>query len=108
MQAWQKQIAAAANVAWRGKGFEVLTGRVELRMMFFLAPSQITKSLPHGPDVTNLFKAAEDALKGIVFEDDRQSHGISASKVLDSRPDGLTIVWVRSLDESPESGQETC
>ena len=101
MQSWQKQIGAAARVAWTGKGWEPLRGKVELRMMFLLATHQITRRLPDGPDVTNMVKAAEDALQGIIFENDRQTRSVSATKWPDDRAEGMTIFWVRALDDSP-------
>jgi Holliday junction resolvase RusA-like endonuclease len=44
------------------------------------------------PDTSNLFKAYEDALKGIVIDDDNRSQRISACKVYSETPGALIRV----------------
>ncbi len=90
MQAWQTQIQAAARVAWTGKGREQMTGPVDIRIVFHIKK--------RGPDTTNMFKAAEDAMQGIVYVNDSQSDGICADRVIDgSLREGWTFIHVEEL-----------
>lgn len=104
MQAWQTQIALTARHAWFGAGRETLTGPVDLRMQFILAEHQTTKRYPDGPDGSNLWKAAEDSLKGIIFEDDDQVFDWAGGKSPSSRFEGVTHIWVRPHPENRSRG----
>ena len=94
MQAWQAQIGAAARVVWSAARLAPETKPVSLDMRVYLAPSQITKRFPYGPDLTNLYKAAEDALTGIVYEDDRQTLAGNFAKQTAVTETGLTVITV--------------
>lgn len=74
---WQARVAAVAQQA----GVRPVEGPVELRAVFRFAwpTSKWKKKSPRGPawrdskpDLTNLTKALEDALKGIAWKDDAQ------------------------------------
>lgn len=86
MQAWQEQIQAHARVAMKGNP---PTGRlVNLDVVFYDPKCQ-------GHDRTNLLKAFEDALQGIVYLNDRQVVGGKAYKVQGKKGmEGLTVVWI--------------
>ncbi len=96
MQAWQAQIAATARTQWTAKGYDVLDMPVEIKMLFVL-PKPKDKRNPDGPDTTNMLKAAEDALKGIIFTDDRKDYHVAAMKVQSVLFEGVTIIWVRPM-----------
>lgn len=99
MKSWQAQVAAAVKVAWIGSGHPVIGGvAFSLKMMFYLDPAQITKALPYGPDATNLFKAAEDSMQGIVFKNDAQVLAISARKSEHRVKGGQTVIWVEPIN----------
>lgn len=100
MQAWQAQIAATARTQWTAKGYDVLPLPVELKMLFVLKKPK-DKRNPDGPDTTNMLKAAEDALKGIVFIDDRKDYHVAAMKapsIFADLKEGFTIIWVRPME----------
>lgn len=50
------------------------------------------------PDTTNLQKFAEDCLKGIVFEDDKQVWSILSQKVYSDNP--RTVIYVLEINSS--------
>ena len=104
--AWQEQIRAAARMYWQGSPLE---GLVYLRLEFYRAwPSWapqrhgkaaarwIDTHLGKKPDLTNYQKAAEDALSGVIFVDDSQVMGVTATKDY-ADADGYTTVWFEIL-----------
>ena len=88
MKAWQERVRLAATAAMRGN--KMLDGPVNLSVTF--TPDHATvvaAKIAQGgepdwatkkPDLTNLVKATEDALSGIVFEDDAQVAYLCAFK----------------------------
>lgn len=70
---WRAKIASAAQAQSNGRLF---TGPVRFSVEFFLPrPKSLKKSIYHVltmPDLSKLVRAAEDALKGIVWLDDKQ------------------------------------
>jgi crossover junction endodeoxyribonuclease RusA len=60
LQAWKNYVASEAAKVWRGT--TIATGKLELLLvyLFDLAP----------PDTDNIVKPIQDALVGLVFEDD--------------------------------------
>ncbi len=97
MQAWQAQIALMARTQWTAKGYDALDQPIEIKMLFVL-PKPKNKRNPDGPDTTNMLKAAEDALKGIIFTDDRKDYHVAAMKVPSILAEGYTIIWVRTME----------
>ena len=95
MQSWQAQIQAAAQVAMAGR--EMLKPPVALKCVFYLAPR---KGKEQEGDTTNLFKAAEDAIQGIVFKNDRGNDDIHGIKKRYLHPEGLTVVWVEEVSDA--------
>jgi len=91
MQAWQDVIRIYARQAMGSR--EPSAGPIELEFVFYLAwpksgpkmqgPAGLRyaeKQILKKPDVSNLNKAAEDALKGIIFVDDSQVIKVSGEK----------------------------
>lgn len=70
--AYEQVVALAAKAAMRGN--KMLTGPLDVRLLFFLNKPKSNKSTePVGkPDFDNLAKAVCDALNGIVWKDDSQ------------------------------------
>jgi Holliday junction resolvase RusA-like endonuclease len=99
-KAWQTLIRIEATKAMRGR--EKIVGPVGLVLSFVMGkdgPSLtvIAEQLEDEPgallhtgkpDLTNLVKCAEDALKGIVFKDDCQVAGLTAHKFWSAKPGG--------------------
>ncbi|MEE8465543.1 MAG: RusA family crossover junction endodeoxyribonuclease [Dehalococcoidia bacterium] len=106
MQAWQAQIAATARTQWTAKGYDVLDQPVELKMLFVLRKPK-DKRNPDGPDTTNMLKAAEDALKGIIFTDDRKDYHVAAMKVPSDLREGYTIIWISPMEIMPSQAAYT-
>jgi len=125
MQAWQEQIRAAARSVWQG--WPELEGPVRLSFEFWLpwpksapklggaaAGRWEKKHLLMKPDLTNLEKAAEDALKResikhrgkvvryepVILVDDNQVVAKGKSgKYFDTKPEGHTIIFIEELDQ---------
>lgn len=109
MQAWQAQIEAYAGLYWVKEGpVEPITGFLRLRLEFHLPfPKSAPKTLrgrqrycqknPGRYDVTNMQKAFEDALQGIVMVNDRQVIHIESTKQFTDSAEGWTQVWVEEL-----------
>lgn len=74
---------------------EMITGDVELTV--FLYPKK-PKAYKKGQrvrsiDLSNALKAAEDALSGLAYQDDRQVTKISLYKCPPVENGGMTIIW---------------
>lgn len=89
MKAWQDRVKLAATAAMRGR--RLIDGPVGLMLDFTMWEDgeswiQVDNYDPEPhlnfkkPDLTNLIKATEDALSGIVFKDDCQVTWIDARK----------------------------
>jgi crossover junction endodeoxyribonuclease RusA len=91
---WRDSVAAAAVHAMRGR--ELLTGPISFRLRFSMPrpknhyrtgkhTGQLKETAPtyhtSKPDATKLIRAAEDALKGIVWRDDAQVASQAAIKI---------------------------
>lgn len=75
LKAYKAKVAMFA----RNAGFKPLAGAVALRLHFMRAGG--LDALPVGkPDLTNLVKSTEDALKGIAWKDDSQVVSLIARK----------------------------
>ena len=102
MQAWQAQIQAYAIRYWRGPDgpVEPLSGPVRLELEFYLPqPKKPTNKYPRA-DVTNLTKACEDALQGILFVNDSQVVVTSNKKAYVTGSDaGYTVIRVERLTD---------
>jgi len=92
-----------------GDGFELLEGRQAVRFYFwrnqvaYLTGGKrlVTKNVA---DVTNMQKALEDALQGVLFENDRDTWDIR-SVIVDQGPDviGKVLFSVESIHREPYS-----
>ena len=109
MAAWQTQIQAAAidaMIQQFGRR-QILTDRpVRLTMRFFrvpplaaLGPAKIARALIQRPDLTNYVKACEDAMKGVVYQDDSQVVEFLASKEFSENTAYTTILVENILAE---------
>ncbi len=99
MQAWQAQVGSAAKVAWSGGGHPIIGGvEFSVTMIFYFDPKQITNALPYGPDGDNCFKAAQDALQGIVFKNDSQVTSWSGLKSKHRVKGGQTVICVEPIN----------
>ena len=90
MQVYQFEIQRALNEIW--SGYPPFSGHMKLEFTFARqVPLNALKKEPgrtkwkkehimKRPDVTNYQKAAEDAMKGIVFDDDSQVVSITSKK----------------------------
>ena len=97
--AYQAQVQAAAKRYWVGQlGLAPLTGPVSLRFAFYL-PERTGRE--QEPDLRNLAKAAEDALQGIVIENDRQVVHSEDTKVYKQVKGfaGLTVIWIQEVSD---------
>jgi Holliday junction resolvase RusA-like endonuclease len=88
-----------------GRGFEPLSGRQVVRFYFWRnQASYVTSSgrshTKHEADVTNMQKALEDALQGVLFVNDRDTWDIR-SVIVDQGPDvlGKVLFSIEPLDE---------
>ena len=117
--AWQEQIRKAARAYWDGK--PELDGLVSLSFAFYLPWPPRAPKRAHGagmrwrrkhigmkPELSNLQKAAEDALRRetikldgrilgyepVIIRDDNQVIGIRASKDYADDGEGYTIIWI--------------
>jgi hypothetical protein len=98
-----------------GDNFELLEGRQVVRFYFWRNQDSYISSgkrLVHKnvADVTNMQKALEDALQGILFENDRDTWDIR-SVIVDQGPDvlGKVLFSVEPLDErSPLAIPDEC
>ena len=75
-------------------------GPLEMRLVFYVPRP---KSLPkrerhptHRPDLSNMLKAVEDALTGVVYRDDAQIVHLDVFKVFDASPG--VLIQVRKLE----------
>lgn len=98
VKAYKRTVGFAALAAMRGMGGP-FTGSVLVSMVFTMkmpkkgkAPGQNHVS---DPDLSNLIKAAEDGMNGIVYVDDCQISYLSASKVYGLTPS--VHITVRTL-----------
>lgn len=71
-----------------------LEGAVSLSIIFCMKAPKSGKEGWHisRPDLTNLIKAIEDGMNGIVFKDDAQIAQITCSKVYSNKPETSIVV----------------
>ena len=109
-KAWQAQVQAEAKRVWTIEGghHEPFTGLVELSMVFYMpwpsgavafnhhhAPALRRKLLGQKPDCSNLYKATEDSIQGIIIKNDSQTVAGGFRKVYDGRRTGGVHIWVK-------------
>lgn len=89
---WKRTIVAQAIPEKPERPFEC---PVSMRLLFYFArPQTITRPWPSvRPDVTNLAKAIEDALNGIVYLDDAQIVDLHVRKEYGSQPGVEILIW---------------
>ena len=101
MQAWQSQIQAIQY--WRGGDGpgEPIAGPVRLELEFYLLPPKKPTNEYPRQDNTNLIKACEDALQGIVFVNDSQVVVTRAKKAYATKDSnaGFTVIRVEQLTD---------
>jgi Holliday junction resolvase RusA-like endonuclease len=84
--AWQETVAEYARAAMAGR--EPYAGPVRLDVRF-----EIKRRAGSMPDRTNCLKAAEDALQGIVFTNDRLVIGGDSERVAGERDLMVVVCW---------------
>jgi len=111
MQVYQFEIQRALNEIW--SGYPPFTGHLKLDFTFARqVPLNALKKEPgrtkwkqehimKRPDVTNYQKAAEDAMKGIVFDDDSQVVSVSSKKKY-TEEGGYTWIIITALLKTQE------
>ena len=96
-RAYKEQAAALARQA----GAQIITGPVRLEVTLHAKkPLRKSKSPVRRIDLSNSLKVAEDALSGILYVDDHQTHEI-AMRVGEPIPGGALVITVSAL-ESPK------
>ena len=106
---WRRDVKAAAVVAWPMSRPPV-EGPVAVTLTFVFSrpPSHSAKQrrLPwhtNVPDAEKLARATNDALKMVIWRDDKQVVDLRVLKVWDNASKGLAPgVWVRICELSPE------
>ena len=68
LREWQEQVHEAASTMWQSRS--VISGDVAVAINYFCFDS--TPRLKHSLDVDNVPKPILDALKGLIYEDDKQ------------------------------------
>ncbi|MGH7774652.1 MAG: RusA family crossover junction endodeoxyribonuclease [Candidatus Binatia bacterium] len=109
MQVYQACIQAQVKQQWGSR--DRITGPVYLEMEFYRGmPSPVrlgsqtrfewqVRHIQQKPDWLNYFKAAEDALQGILFENDSQVVSGKGLKWYTGDSEGYTIIRIRPLTE---------
>lgn len=107
----QEYKARIAQVVKDTPGVLPLRGRVELTLIFARgtparAPKGAEKRLQwqqshiiKRPDLTNYQKAAEDALTGLLYQDDSQVVMVHSGKRYTDEPEGYTHITVAEIEE---------
>lgn len=104
-------------IRWQIRGQyrdEPILGHVGIEFIFFLPiPKSTSKAsrrqmidrriLPTSPDITNMQKLYEDALQGIVIDNDRYSSEIHSRRYYSEKP-GVTI-RIRKIKEEKSLGE---
>lgn len=88
-----------------GTGHEKVVGRVKLEFFFWRNRAEYTTPQArthrkHEADVTNMQKALEDALQGVLFDNDKDTNDIH-SRVVQQGPDVKPCI-VLSIEPSPD------
>jgi Holliday junction resolvase RusA-like endonuclease len=78
--AWQKRVADEAAEVMRVLGRDPYAGPVSLSMCF-----ELKRKAGRAPDTSNLGKAAEDALQGVVIVNDTQVGFIESKRIIGDR-----------------------
>ena len=111
MRVYQTQIQAALKEIWAG--YPPFSGHLQLEFTFArTVPASARKKEPgrtawkqehimKRPDVTNYQKAAEDAMKGIVFYDDSQVVSVTSKKKY-TEGGGYTWISITALLKTQE------
>jgi Holliday junction resolvase RusA-like endonuclease len=93
VNAFKEAVQIMARNEHRGPLWE---GVVGVELAFFLSDSDRR----HNADLDNLSKAVLDALKGIVWKDDKQVTGLILTKAFSSKPRTEVSLWSRA--EQPQ------
>lgn len=88
-----------------------IEGPIELRFYFWRAideykTSQSRTARKHEADLTNLIKATEDALQGVLFKNDKDVHTFGMSRIVEQGPDVKPCVVIHALPAMPFSRLE--
>lgn len=91
-----------------GDGHDMIEGKVELAMFFWRNRAEYTtpqarQHRKHEADLTNMVKATEDALQGLLFKNDRDTNCIRAG-VVEQGPDVVprVVIGIRAGQEIPD------
>ena len=94
LPAWRKDVRQAAEHAALINGWTIVSGPVELEVMFYLdRPSSVKRPYPTvPPDLDKLLRAVGDSCSGVVYDDDSQVIRTLAWKVYaDAREPGAFV-----------------
>jgi Holliday junction resolvase RusA-like endonuclease len=94
LPAWRKDVRQAAEHAALINGWTIVSGPVELEVMFYLdRPSSVKRPYPTvPPDLDKLIRGVGDSLTGVVYDDDSQVIRTLAWKVYaDAREPGAFV-----------------
>ena len=103
LPAWRKAVREAAEHAALINGWTVVSGPVELEVMFYLdRPSSISKTKrPHPivpPDLDKLCRSL-DPLSGVIYDDDAQIIRLLAWKVYADTREAGAFIRVNELSQ---------
>jgi Holliday junction resolvase RusA-like endonuclease len=108
---WKAQVAWIARQNYAG---DLLGGPLVMLLVFVLPrPKSLPKKIREHvrkPDLSNLLKAVEDALKGVLYHDDSQLVDINISKEYGSPP-GVRITVQKPVELAviePDPGTQNC
>jgi Holliday junction resolvase RusA-like endonuclease len=93
---YKRRVAAAARRQYHG---QLLEGPLRVNFLFCLTrPKSVTREFPSvKPDLTNLRKAAEDGLTGLIWKDDAQVIEGESVKCYAGEDGPHTKIWIRGL-----------
>lgn len=104
---WKRTVQSQVIAEWP-RGIPPFDGAVSLDLVFFLPrPKSLPKKVLHHtkrPDLDNLTKAIQDAVRGIVYRDDAQVVELHVRKVFGERP-GVEV-RLCSFSTSDEGAKE--
>ena len=90
IEAWQQAVTWEAKAAAQMADWDMLTGDVAARLIFYL-PDRRRR------DIDNLSKAVLDAMNGIIYKDDTQVQKLVVDKKVSRDKPGVFVI-VRPID----------